>query len=215
MAPATQQTDTTTDDTEPPEPTPSAPAEPANGNDIGLSADGTLVVADGVEVLRTIDNPVGWKPPRHSMGVAYTKNGKEYWALATLDPDGGGLTWEPARKAFDSLELWINDELALNYPRTGATEMQLVRYLDGGRLEPLEGVEILEQRTGVVIPDYTDPAGSTSAALVTYEGKRWWVLAFDGNPPPNTVMSGSVGGKTMDDFIAYTTAQVEGGAGLK
>ncbi|WP_340540798.1 hypothetical protein [Nocardioides sp. GXZ039] len=211
VAPATQPS-ADGSESDSPAPTPPAPEQPANGDDVGLSSDGTLLVRDGVEVIEQINNPLGAQPPEYSMGVSYRTHGKELWTLLETGPDGSSASTDPARKAFATLDLWVDDQVAVQIGEGG---LKLVRFAKDGSLVPLDGVEILEQRSGVMIPDYTDPDGSTVAALVTFEGNRWWIMAWPENPPRIFPVSGSVGGKTMDDFIAYVTAQVGGGEGLR
>ncbi|MEO9322659.1 hypothetical protein ABFT23_04160 [Nocardioides sp. C4-1] len=207
-----------------PSPTPSeAPesARPADGADLELTADGELLVAEGVEVLQRIDNPLGLEAPDRSVAVAYTRDGAETWAL--LDhvrgaggSSSGGTSSDPARKAFATLEQWIADQVAIREDTPTST---YVAFAGGGeRLRPRPGVTMLAQTSDVDLPDFAGPGDDTAAAMVRDpDGVRWFVLArrTGGAPADYLTVAGEVGGPDLAAFLDYAAEQYGSGEGVR
>ncbi|WP_134766594.1 hypothetical protein [Nocardioides sp. 1609] len=197
---------------------PTAAARPSaglHGSDVWLEADGSVLKARGVTVTERIANPLASVLPHRSLGLAYSRDGEDYWALLEYDPVGGSLTWDPAGKSFATLQQWIDDMVAL---QTGEPGLRLVRFGAGETLLPRAGVEILAQTGAVDLPDsFAGPGDRTAVAMVTYEGMRWFVLAREigGSEPEYLPTAGSVGGATIDDFLAYAADQYGSGEGLR
>lgn len=194
------------------EPEPGRPSDP--DADVELTREGELLVAEGVEVTRQVENPLGLTPPDYSLGIAYTRDGETTWALLE---SSGSVTYDPARKAFATLDDWLDEMVALE---TGDVRLQLVEFGVGETLEPLPGVEIVDQTGEVNLSEsFAGPRDRTAAAQVTYEGKRWFVLArqISGSPPEYFPTAGRVGGQDLADFLDYASGQYtdSGGEGLR
>ena len=141
-----------------------------------------------------------------------------YWYL--LDTDGRhgtGSSSDEARRAFPTLQAWLDDQVAL---QTGRPTLALVRFTADGRLTPLDGVTLVRQRTDV------RPRQRLRRPRRHHRGGRGALArARRGSSPrggcraPHRSTSrtaASVSGPTLDDFLAYARARYsEHGAGLR
>jgi hypothetical protein len=102
----------------------------------------------------------------------------------------------------------------------GLVDVPLVRLAGGERLEPLYGVDLLQQRAHPVLPDSWATADDSSAAAeVRLHGTRYFVLArhLAGEPAPQyiAVEAGPEAGTTLDAFLDDARQRyAEGGGGL-
>lgn len=190
------------------------------GERIGLTPDGTLLVRDGVEVLEEVENPLGYSPPDHSLGVVYRFESTTYWALTTIEPTGNHFAattaTDGAGKSFPTFQYWLDDRVAL---QQGDKEMlALVSFGEGETLLPRDGVEILQQTGDVELPaNFAGPNDKTAVAEVTYRGERWYVLArqVDGSPPEYFPSAAAVTGPTLEEFLDYAADAYAAEEGLR
>jgi hypothetical protein len=189
------------------------------GQELRLTPDGTLLTADGVEVLERVDNPLGYSPPDHSLGVVYRFEGATHWALATIQKDGkdvGSFTSsEEAGRSFPTFEYWLDDQVAL---QNGEPTLALVSFGEGETLVPRDGVEILQQTGDAELPsDFAGPDDRTAVAEVTYRGERWYVLArqVDDSPPEYFPSAAAATRPTLEGFLDYAADAYGAGEGLR
>jgi len=179
-------------------------------------ADGNLQLANGVTITQRIENPFGAEAPNESVGLELEKDREKFWYLAHWGPSlGSGWISDRAYKAFPSLQSWIDDLVAL---QTGGARLQLVKFGTDGRLAPLDGVTIVQQRANPDVGQSFAPAGTpTAVAEVTYQGDTWFVLARDlpDGPPEYFPTAAAVSGSTIDAFLDYARQQYAGGEGLR
>lgn len=177
-----------------------------------LDADGTLRTGPGVEVVRQVENPRGYAPPRHSLGVVYRFDGAEYWGLVETD----GSATEIARQSFPTFEMWLDDQVKM---QDGQETLALVRFGEGETLLPRDGVEILRQ-TGdlsMMPASFAGPGDRTAVAEVRYDGERWYVLArqLPDSDPEYFASAASVTAPTLDQFLTYAADSYASGTGLR
>lgn len=187
---------------------------------------GVLAKAKHVTVTQRVPNPMGYTEPDHSLGIAYERNGKSTWALLTYqeDADGfgsaGGVSSDPAGKSFPTLELWLDDQVALQ--KGEKQPLQLVEFDpsgDGQTLLPLEGVTILQQTDDVELgPGFAGPDDPSAVAEVRVDGERWYVLArvLPGSSPEYIPTAAAIGLRTLEDFLAEAALRFgDGGGGFR
>lgn len=186
-------------------PTPT-PVEPRRRTSLStelvvLEPDGTLDLARGVKLVRSIPNPLGVALPSRSVGLEITFRGETYWQVLESTPDGGFTASDPAGKAFATLEDWVTDQVAL---QQGTPPEALVELTAKGRLRPLGDARIAEARY--------DVGGFEAVAEVLHDNRRTYVLVNDGDV---VRVDGSVGGKDLDAFVDYARAHYASGEGLR
>jgi hypothetical protein len=189
------------------------------GQAIRLTPEGTLLTAEGVEVLEKAENPLGYSPPDHSLGVVYRFEGTTYWALTTIEKDKGSygsFTSEvEAGQSFPTFQYWLDDQVAL---QNGEPTLALVSFGQGETLLPQDGVEILQQ-TGDFEPpaDFAGPNDRTAVAEVTYRGERWYVLArqLDGTAPEYFPSAAAATRPTLEQFLDFAARAYSNGDGLR
>jgi hypothetical protein len=163
-----------------------------------LDKDGTLVLQDGVTVLRRVDNPMDLEPPKQSVGLVLDDNGKQVWMLIESDPGGGFSILDDAHRAATSFDRWLREVVAENEPGkvNAPAEEEPASYTSDGRLVLRDGVTVVrrvdnpmdleppKQSVGLVLDDrgrkiwmllQTDPSGSSS----TWEDARKRFATFD------------------------------------
>lgn len=188
------------------------------GEVVRLLADGSLLARPGATIVRRVPNPAGVRPPSRSAGAEVRYQGRFRWYLASWVPgDGSAAASVPARQAFPTLESWLADQVAFE---RGDPTLALVRLGAGGRLEPLPGVTILEQRTKPDLPPRFAPDGAaTAVAAVRWHGATWYVLArrLPGSTRPEYFpTAASVAGPSLDQFLDHARRQYgTGGEGLR
>jgi hypothetical protein len=189
------------------------------GQEIRLTPDGTLLTAEGVEVVENAENPLGYTPPDHSLGVVYRFEGATYWALTTIEKDGkdfGSFTAsDEAGRSFPTFEYWLEDQVAL---QNGEPTLALVTFGKGETLQPRDGVEIVQQTGEIDLPDnFAGPDDRTAVAEVTYAGERWYVLArqVDGNAPEYFPSAAAVTRPTLQGFLEYAADAYAAEEGLR
>ena len=172
---------------------------------------------DGVEVVKRVPNPLGYTDPGTSLGLEIRYRGTTYWYL--LDSDGRqgtGSIHDEARRSFPTLQTWLDDQVAL---QNGGDTLALVRFTPGAAtLQPLDGVTLVQQRSGVDLgPDFAGPGATTAVAEVRYRRATWFVLArrLPGSEPEYFPTAASVSAPTLAGFLDYARGQYAGGAGLR
>jgi DNA-binding phage protein len=199
---------------------------PSGKSAVELYPGGLLAKAKNVTITQRVPNPMGYTEPDHSLGIAYERNGESTWALLTYqeDPDGlgstGGVSSDPAGKSFPTLELWLDDQVALQSGEE--PPLQLVEFDPSGgdeTLLPLDGVTILQQTGDVELgPGFAGPADPSAVAEVRVNGERWYVLArtLPGSSPEYIPTAASIGLRTLDDFLAEAALRFgDGGGGFR
>lgn len=196
-----------------------------------------LHVAPGVEIRRLVDDP--WKVRADgdwSVGVAYTAPGVPLtWWAGYVGADGGASSASIAAEYARGLGFlgWVAAQgegvggVGSTDPGTppdggwpGMTDAELVRFVEGTeRLEPVQGVTLLRQRTHPDLPrSWADPGDRSAVAEVELAGTRYYVLARStlGDAPPQYIaVKAAEGGATLDDFLDFARERyAEGGGGL-
>jgi hypothetical protein len=182
---------------------------PEGAREVYVDHDGELQVAPDVQVLEsgTVIDHDG----EPTFGVAYVYKGTTYWAI--VDPSGG--TYDEAFAAFPTLADWLNDQMAL---QAGEPLLQLVRFGTDGLLEPLEGVELLDQSADIDPRHNIAPPGvPVAVAEVRWEGQRWYVVARDLDDSGSEYFpaAASVTKPTLDAFVTWLEADAANFDGLR
>ena len=183
---------------------------PKDAREVYVDSNGELQVAPGVQVLESgtvIDHD---EVPTY--GVAYIYKGTTYWAH--LDQYGG--TYDEAFAAFPTFPDWLDDQVAL---QDGEPLLHLVRFGADGLLEPLEGVELLDQTSHVDPRHNIAPPGvPVAVAEVRWEGQRWYVVARDLDDDDDSLYfpaAASVTKPTLDAFVTWLEADPANFDGLR
>ena len=209
-------TSTTSDPSQATTPDPLAQAL-RGGELVALTLDGRLAVRDGVEVLKRVPNPLGYTDPGTSLGLEIRYRGTTYWYLLDSDGEQGtGSIHDEARRSFPTLTTWLDDQVAL---QTGGDTLALVHFSPGtATLQPLDGVTLVQQRSGVDLgPNFAGPDATTAVAEVRWQGDTWFVLArrLPGSDPEYFPTAASVSAPSLSGFLDYAHGQYAGGAGLR
>lgn len=201
---------------------PSEPVVLQGGMKVGLDCNDELHTAKGVEVVKTVDNPMGYAPPEHSIGVAYTVDGVMNWALltcgATVPPGGSGYMYDvQLAQPSVSFEDWLADEVA--WAKEDQQGPDMVSFGDGETLLPSDGTEILQQ-TGhleMMPPNFAASDDRTAAAEINYHGERWYVLArqVPDSPPEYIPFSPEMSRPTFEGFLSFAADKYAEGVGLR
>jgi hypothetical protein len=213
--------------TVPAEPTPSTvrlPTVPVPGTDpagtaplldadrwADYRADGALVLLPDVTVVQRTDDPIA--ADEQSVALHLSRPGEVDRLYVVEIPPGWPtsiVTWTPVGGEFATLEAWVEhlDQPLVDppFPATGAEDGDLVRRGDDGVLTPGNGVQILEQRSGVDVGAAFAPAADTDAALVTRGGRRFFVLvrpSYDSVEVVRTTPARAGGATDLDGFLAW------------
>jgi hypothetical protein len=183
---------------------------------------GRVVITPTAHVLQRIDNPFGLDEPRRSVAVAAEIDGAEYWFAYYYDADGssGGISgysgdYKVGFETWAARQSGVADNTEAEWP--GIPGLDLVRFAEGDRLEPVGGVTLVRQ---VAQPDlgpaWAGPDDRSAVAEVLHEGERYYVLAraLDGKPQFIAVPEAD-GGPTLEEFLALARDRyAEGGGGL-
>lgn len=186
------------------------PESPERGADVWLGGlvqwdDQELTARTGVEVVRTVQDPVG---DGASIGVVLAKDGTTTWMLVT---DGGAsASWiEETGSGWATFEEWLADQVAM----AGGGEAQQPVRLDGGSVvAALPGVTVLDQQADPDLAAYGSAAAGSRSAVATIEWKdrRWFVLVIDDSV--TTVAADKAGGATtLDEFVAFMADRADEG----
>ena len=202
------------------------------GLDVDLSADGTVHVRDGVDVVRVVDNPYDRKPPAASAAVIYVAGGETHWWAGYVDAEGSGGSTDQPRMDTMTFQDWIVANAPIqgsgrcaacagagpdSWP--GQTDVDLVRFAQGSeRLVPVDGVTMIEQRAHPDVgASFATGTDQSAVAEVSADGGRWYVLARRpaGEAPQYIAVRAADGGVTLDDFLDLARERyAEGGGGL-
>jgi hypothetical protein len=188
----------------------SVPADDVPGMAGGLATwhGGNLEAAPGVTVVRQVEDPV---PGDDSLGLVLRSGGRTTWALFTQGGDASA--WElEAESGWLTFDQWLADHVALE---TGGPRVRLVELEDDGTVRPaVAGVEVLDQRARPDLPAYGTTEVPSALALVSWQGKRWFVLVvrFDGEDGVTTFAAEKAdGATTLDDFITFAADRSDEG----
>ena len=197
---------------------PGANTAPAEEEPASYDGHGTLVLQDGVTILRRVDNPMNLEPPKKSLGLVLDDHGTKIWMLLESEPDGGFTARDDAGRTYPTFDLWLADQVAI---QQGTPMLALVAFGDGETLVPDEdGVELLDQRPSPQMPpDFASPRDRTAVAEVRWQGSLWFVLArqLPGSPPQYFPTEASVadGATTLDGFLEFARGRYSSGDGLR
>ena len=199
-------------------------SDPPVGGPPVAYVEGELVVADGVEVLERVDDPLGYADPGDSAALRLLVDGEETWALArwVAGGDAAGVATE---------EVVTPDEVE---QKTFAGWVQVRRYIHGGASELVllleetpqptlvsrEGAAILDQRPNVDLGETFAPPGWTTAAAMVEkaDGERWFVLVRSSAPGKTQYISWPArradGAASLVAFLDFAKPRYESGQGL-
>lgn len=156
----------------------------AGGAHAAYDAWGRLVIKHGWEVTQRIPNPMGYDLPSRSVGLEVTNGGNAEWVLVTREDLGGGdyaggASWVAAGGSFATLELWVQDQVAIQERSSNATGpgADLVRMTAGGRLVANGDSEVVQQVANPDVPGFAEAGDPTAAAEVRDGDQVWFVLA--------------------------------------
>ena len=186
----------------------------------GLTAD-DVIIADGWRIVRRVENPVGYRAPRASLGVIMAKGEERRWMLLTLgftyDGQGNRIEGElspaasadPPDKAYAGFDDWLDAMVELEKPqadppRGPGPDIKL--------MPPVAGTP-LETRPAPVIEGYTSP-GDTMTKVRGTDGQIWFVLTLSGRDQVRAD-AGVLDEPTFEAFVAHVRAQVKNGEGLR
>ena len=186
-------------------------------------ADMKVEVRPGAEVLETIPNPYGYKAPKHSVGLTVSWKAETYWVLLDQGPGGGSGAYTPAEPegAWRNLSDWVATQVEANRGSGGGDRAAdfpgtNVRFDDAGSLVADEGYRIVEQRTGIDMPDsFAMPGDTTAVALVEGGGERTWWLGRITDGFPDYIPYAAKEGQTVDEFLAFARGKYDEGVGLR
>ncbi|MGL5809066.1 MAG: hypothetical protein ACRCYQ_03885 [Nocardioides sp.] len=175
---------------------------------------GELQVNPKLTIRKRVPNPLGLAAPEYSDGlVLVDDSGRETWVLAQADAGGFGLNNSTPGVRLPSFDYWLADTVAL-YQETPT--LALVKYGRDGELLPRPGVEILQQTATPKLPaDWVGDSKNWTVAEVTFEGRRWWVLArFSPQLRPGfrydyTPYAASVVGDTLEEFLDHLRGEAD------
>lgn len=182
---------------------------------VDVRADGGLVLADGVEEVRRLENPMGLEPPATSVGLELRRGDQVLWFLYHADSATGphAMAAFEARVGHESLEAWVGDMTRLH---RGQPLEHYVAFADDGTLRPVGAhVDLVRQVADPDLPDNYDGGLETAVAEVVVDGTTYYVLARDPGNPDYIPVPASVGGATLEDFLDYARVQYAGGEGLR
>ena len=177
-----------------------------------------LELRKGVELVRRVDNPMGYAAPRTSVGLVLDHDGSRTWMLIDSGPGGGGTVSDEAGRTFPTFELWLADAVAL---WRGEPTLALVRFAEAETLVADEpGVEVVDQRPGPDMPrSFAGPDEQTAVAQVTWNGETWFVLArrLPGHQAEYFPTAASIvgGADTIDEFLEIARERYANSDGLR
>lgn len=221
-----------TDDAPPIAGSPSAEPTPEDARDLegelAMYVDGEVVLADGWEITRQIDNPMELRPPELSTAIEITDGTQTFWFLLTQE-DGGvtgsvtGSRSDPSQKAFATMEDWVADQVQANQGTPLQDAMEALDLTADGRLvSGDESLVVVDQRVGIDLGASFAAPEDTTVAQLDFDGETRFVavrrvaepgneLAFEVGPPVNTPKAGT----TLDSAIDYFRSQYASGEGLR
>ena len=174
--------------------------------------DGTLVVKDGWRVTKRVEEPLGYQPPKKSLGVVVTDGDQVRWMLLTIDRDGGSASADDAGKGYSRFEDWLASMVAL---QGGPAQDPLVEVAPDDRVLPAPGTTLVDVQEIDVIEGYTSPGDRV--AEVRRDGRTWFVvirghgvdaelIPVDAEVLPNA---------TLAALLTYVGQQAESGEGVR
>lgn len=189
---------------------------------------GSLVLAQGVTVLKRIDGAITVTAPRTSVGLELAYDGATFWAAAYWSPDsssGSALTWSGNEEG--TFEDWLATVKGLadetgswdGTPMQGVADLDLVRFVgDTEQLAAVGGAHVSETVEHVSVGDsFAGPDDQTAVAEVYDADEQiWYVLArrTQGEPAQYIAVPQEQGGASLYDFLARARVQYTDGEGL-
>jgi hypothetical protein len=181
-----------------------SPSGPVHQSPATLEKDGTLVLQDGVTVLRRVDNPMELEPPKLSVGLVLDDNGKQVWMLIESDPGGGFSILDDAHRAATTFDRWLREAVAENEPGkvNAPAEEEPASYTGDGRLVLRDGVTILRRVDNPM--GLEPPAQSVGLALDDRGRKIWMLLQTDPSGSSSTREDAGKRFATFDQWLQAT-----------
>ena len=133
--------------------------------------------------------------------------------LLDTGPTGGSAVHEKeSESGWLTFEQWLDEHVAIRdrEPRLRLVDLEQ----DGTVSAALPDVQVIDQQSGLDLPDYgTDAASASAVALVEWDEERWFVLAvrLPDEDALTTYAADKAGVETIDDFIAFTADQADEG----
>jgi hypothetical protein len=133
----------------------------------------------GWTVLRRIDNPMGYQPPKDSIAVAVTNGTRCEWVLARYDGERTEATPGPAGSS--GFADWVAAEVRYELRQDGTTDESHapapVSFGEGETLVAADGVTILDQLPHPDLPrNFAGPNDRSAAAWINDSGEKSFVL---------------------------------------
>jgi hypothetical protein len=181
-------------------------------------ADGTLELLPDVTVVRRIDDPIA--SDLTSVGLELSRPGKvdQFYVVELIEGMPGDVsTSVPVGGDYPTLESWIAHLDQPVDPMPLFPTDDLVTRAADGTLAPTEGARILDQRNGVEVSPRFSTAGDTSAALVTRNGRRFFVLVRSSYGAIDVIVTPQEQAEAveLDGFIAWARQRYASGEGLR
>ena len=209
------------DPTSSPSPTPEAPeSRPWEDNlTTRYTHDGELEIRPGVVVHEHIENPYGWKPPKHSDALDITWRGHRMWTIVELTGTGLSYSSSTPSNGWASFAAYVADQVGT---ATGGNNgwPETLRLSDRGTVVATAGSKVLQRTDDPQLgASFADPGTPTGAALVQVAAKDqayfvvWRVI--DGKLDVITTPPRDVVGATFEELLTYARAQYASGEGLR
>lgn len=172
-------------------------------------------VAPGWTVVDQVDNPVGYRPPKRSVGLELRNGSDQVFALATDDGDGGTSVNHIPVPAGTTLAEWLPAQVDNARQLDGKPVARPVRFGTGETLVPVDGVTIIDQVPHPPLPaNFASATDRTAAAWIDDHGKERFVLVRELRGDVEIIpFTGSFA--NLDRFVRFAVQQYEGGAGLR
>ncbi|MDQ6526392.1 hypothetical protein RB608_22415 [Nocardioides sp. LHD-245] len=186
------------------------------GQHVGYDGRGAVVLRPGWRIVREIPNPLHRVAPEASVGLVVTKGTASFWYLLDHSPDGGSASWDPAGKAYQRFEQWLDVMVDLD---RGEEPEPYVRFAgEGDLLEAGVGVRILRQWADPDVPGFAAPGDDTAVAKVAADGRVYFVLARRSPGGPTDTLpvdAGVLPAPTLAAFLAHARDRYASGEGLR
>ena len=191
---------------------------------VAFGPDGEIVVKDGWRITKQIEEPMGYRPPEASLGVAVTDGHQTRWLLVMHEygEDGEGhvnpdifsdpRSADDAGKGYSRFEDWLASMVDL---QGGAQIQPLVVVGGDDRVQPGTGAEVVAVQPLPVVDGYSS-AGDRMAE-VHRDGRTWFVVIRGHGPDAEVIPVDAevLSAPTFDALVDHVRAQAGSGEGLR
>lgn len=192
-------------------------ARVASGLDLVTWTDGGWQIAPGWTVVEREPNPMGYQPPRRSVGFDLQNPPYRRLVLAVYDADNADCCTSVASTPAEagSLEDWLPGAVANQWKLDGEPEPDPVRFGAGETLVAADGVVIHEQLAHPDLPiNFVPPNRRSAAARIDDHGREMFVLVREiANHTDVIPFTGSF--DTLDQFLRFARQQYASGEGIR